>query len=219
VASSVFVLNLHFRGHKYSPVPDWIKKILFIKTTEDIGINLIKIKNLKKGFRSTALHKPTTLSLNALESYYDFDNRRKSSVFETNRIVINNVSNDLKDKIHAITKKNVNSSQALTTKRTSSKSKNVSGNSIKLTSDQLQLNSNIEKILKITKLSSELFERNYVKKVFKQIISDEWKYVAARFDLLLFIFAVFIVVGTPIMLFGKYARRDFYKDLSCGCND
>ena len=156
-------MNLHFRGHKYSTVPDWIKKILFINSTEDIGINLIKIKNLKRGFRSTALNKPSTLSLNALKSYYDYDNRRKSSIFETNKIHINNVSNDLKDKNHAITKKNVNSPQGLKTKRTSSKTRNVSGNSIKLTSDQVQLNVNIEKILKITKLSSELFERNYVK--------------------------------------------------------
>jgi hypothetical protein len=219
VASSVYVLNLHFRGHKYSPVPDWIKKILFIKTTEDIGINLIKIKNFKKGFRSTALNKPSTLSLKALEGYYHLKNRKKSfakgKVFNESDLNkknnYNHVPNDLNDKILSLNNNNLSN-------KTDTKFKNLSDASMNQLNDQHLINKNIEKILKITKLSAELFERNYIKTVFKQIISDEWKYVAARFDFFLFIFALFIVIGTPILLFGKYAKRDFYKDLKCGCD-
>ena len=211
-------MNLHFRGHKYSPVPDWIKKLLFINTTEDIGINLIKIKNLKKGFRSTALNNTSTLSLKALEDYYHLNNRKKTfakgKVFNESHLSKkpkhDHVPNDSNGKILYL---NNNSSN-----KTVAKLKNSSNGSMNPLSDQHLINANIEKILKITKLSAELFERNYVKTVFKQIISDEWKYVAARFDFFLFIFALFIVIGTPILLFGKYAKRDFYKDLKCGCD-
>ena len=190
-------------------MPSWIKKILFIKSIEDIGINFIKIKNIKKDFSTLkVLNDPSFFSLTKLGSYYNdqiksLDKRKFYFESTINRNFKNDVSNDTSS----------TSSQAGIpfAKRSSSLANQpvVQG----------QINANIEKMLKITKLTAELYERNYIKTSLKQIISDEWKYVAARFDFFLFLFALFIVIGTPILLFAKYLKEDFNSDLKCGCED
>ena len=187
-------------------MPSWIKKILFIKSIEDIGINFIKIKNIKKDFSTLkVLNDPSLFSLTKLGSYYNdqiksLDKRRFFFESTINKNIKNYVSNDTSSK-----------SDIPFSKRSSS----LANQPVV----QRQINANIEKMLKITKLIAELYERNYVKTSLKQIISDEWKYVAARFDLFLFLFALFIVIGTPILLFAKYLKEDSYSDLKCGCDD
>ena len=209
----MYVLNLHFRGHKFSPVPDWIKRVLFIKSIEDIGINLIRIKNAKKGYRSTVLNDPSLLSLKGLESYYHLKNRSKPltkkffNESQSDKKITNNDSSNSNDRNPS------KNNKCETDTKLEIKS------DIWINQNQHQINSNIEKIFKITKASAELYERNYVKTALKQIISDEWKHVAARFDFFLFLFALSIIIGTPILLFSKYFKKDFYADLKCGCDD
>ncbi len=189
-------------------MPSWIKKILFIKSIEDIGINFIKIKNIQKDFSTLkVLNDPSLFSLTKLGNYYNDQIKsldKKKFFFEpTINKNKNGVSNDTSSK----------SSKAgiSLTKRSSS----LANQPVV----QRQINANIENMLKITKLTAELYERNYVKTSLKQIISDEWKYVAARFDFFLFLFALLIVIGTPILLFARYLKEDFYSDLKCGCED
>jgi hypothetical protein len=79
---------------------------------------------------------------------------------------------------------------------------------------------NIEKILKVTKKSADIYEKNYNRARTKQAISDEWKQVASRIDFILFIFATIVVLGTPAFLFGKYFIRELKNSSgqSCSCD-
>ena len=95
VATSVCVLNLHFRGHKYSPVPTWIKKILFIETLEDIGVNLIRCKNMKKSVSNLG-KEPSIRSLKQLEKYYRFNKEDKDILI----LKASDTNGDLTNGIH-----------------------------------------------------------------------------------------------------------------------
>lgn len=78
----------------------------------------------------------------------------------------------------------------------------------------------IEKILKITKHANKILEKNYLRKRVKLAIIEEWKQVARRVDLILFILHSTIVIATPIFLFGKYILINEElnsKGRSCDC--
>ena len=244
VATSVCVLNLHFRGHKYSPVPNWIKRVLLIKTIEDNGINQIKLRRIKKEIRANSrpqggLH----ATFNASSRNFSCMNGQNISMsskakYKMAKIISSKVENGEISKCFESSTNNSNSAIIPNSEHTHRNRRKMLSKSdpqyeVSLQSEmsnnildensrnncKSHIDMNMEKILKITKWCAELYERNYFKTVTKQLVSDEWKYVAARFDFFLFIFALFVVVTTPILLFSKYWRRQLDMDAKCGCEN
>lgn len=67
---------------------------------------------------------------------------------------------------------------------------------------------NLDKILKVLKRSTRLLEKKYQRDKYNLIVYDDWKEVASRLDLVLFLLASSIVIMTPVLLFGKFIIRD-----------
>lgn len=78
----------------------------------------------------------------------------------------------------------------------------------------------LERLLKIIKTNSAIFNKDRAKAKHDEQILLEWKETARRLDIILFIVAIVIVEYAPIYLFGKYFRRIdnyHYFNGQCGC--
>jgi len=165
---SVFVLNLHFRGHKKNKLPLWIKR-------------LFKIKNdhyLKQRSDSTLF------VLNKLNKKLD------STEFEIS------------------TKSNVSSTSTckLGEEATHTKEAKI-----------------LRKLFKMIKLLVVKFEKDKLRETHQENINIEWKELARRIEFIFLAVSLFLIILTPIFLFGKFIQRDFitheHLKKPCGCVD
>lgn len=82
----------------------------------------------------------------------------------------------------------------------------------------------MEMIVKLIKKAIRLIEKNKLRATTLHLINDEWKEVASRVDLMLFIVACSIITLSPIFLFGKFFVYEgmFYtkaaSSQACGCS-
>ena len=208
VSASVLVLNCHFRGHKVTKVPSWIKTLLFLEN-----------KNI---------YRCETTQINQEK------NQRNKNFYSSNLNVISNSINSI-DK--ASLKLQKETTQTNDCKRLSYFKKKPSNKSIKaiynekgFSTDLAPNNRNkaylqnrtqsidsaknnkmndesLEKLLKIIRHSVKLIDKNYLRLKTSQMASDEWKLVASRLDLFLFLIATLVVFITPFILFGKFMFR------------
>ena len=85
-----------------------------------------------------------------------------------------------------------------------------------------QLKESLEKMLKLMKRVTRILERTLLREKNINAIYDDWKEVASRIDLVLFLIAGAIVIFTPIGLFGKFFTRDeTFKNVNhtCECRE
>ncbi len=85
---------------------------------------------------------------------------------------------------------------------------------------QESAHANIAKLVKLMRRSVRLMERTRVRHRTHEDMNHQWKEVATRLDLALFVINCTIVVFTPVGLFGKYfVRHDLLATLNntCGC--
>lgn len=80
--------------------------------------------------------------------------------------------------------------------------------------------STLKRMVKIIKKSASLFEQDRLQSKNDEKIYIEWREVARRLDIILFIISILVVELTPIYLFGKYFLRmdnfHYFKN-QCGC--
>jgi hypothetical protein len=82
---------------------------------------------------------------------------------------------------------------------------------------------NMEYVIKLMKKAIRMIEKTKVKTKNMDLINDDWKEVASRVDLILFIIACSIVTLCPIFFFGKFFIRDhafFVNNVNkhCSCD-
>lgn len=234
VATSVCVLNFHFRGHKVTEVPPWIKKILLIRNKE---ISREKtIKNRK--FIESKIPEPPTYRSFIYEPYKErhkilsmskTEFLQKSQDTEC-RLVngfmhptkLKSADRNLSDLFHEENDSSQSENDQYLSKHNNPecyRRRSIRHSEFKMDND---FNGNFLKIVKILKKTSKLVELNLNKKKYMHEVYDDWKEVASRLDFVLFIIASVTVVLSPIYLFGKFFLREdseiFATNNSCGCN-
>ena len=74
-----------------------------------------------------------------------------------------------------------------------------------------------QKLLKTTKYILKKQERIDLKQKEINLVYDEWKEIARRVDFLMFLIFLFVVVATPIFLFGKLSVMNNRPADTKGC--
>ena len=165
LTASVFVLNLHLRGHKKNKLPVWIKRLFRLKNDH----------YLKQRSDSTIL------VLNKLNKKLD------STEFEIS------------------TKSNISSTSCkLGEEATYTKEAKI-----------------LRKLFKMVKLLVVKFEQDKLRETHQENINIEWKELARRIEFIFLAVSLFLIILTPILLFGKFIQRDFitqeHLKKPCGC--
>ena len=101
---------------------------------------------------------------------------------------------------------------------------NGTSNVINKKKDKNETDGNLEKIFEIVSESFQLIQKDNYKLKKKKEILIEWKEVARRLDVILFIIATISITTTPILLFAKFyfrneASQQYSKHQSCGCSN
>lgn len=236
VATSVCVLNFHFRGHKVTEVPPWIKKLLLIKNKEIKREKIIK----NKKFIQSKISEPQTYRSFLYEPYkekHKIISMSKAEFLQTSQetefrylngfmhpkklnSADGNLGNLLQEENDSSQSENDQIFSRLNNPESyRRRSKSILHQEFKIDDN---FNGNFLKIIKILKKTSKLVELTLNKKKYMQEVYDDWKEVASRLDFVLFIIASLTVVLSPIYLFGKFFLREdseiHAKNNSCGCN-
>lgn len=236
VGTAVCVLNFHFRGHKVSAVPLWLRKVLLIKNAQkQHQLDQEKINELLANTNSTSqmnnlakyhtrviqlpdeqLDRRNFIYLNETKFYSKKNNKHMSTStcgkYNIKAIDIINDDDSDNERIHYTFPKTFKSDVS---------DQNNNNNNLTRSDKDTGTKDNIEKILKLLKRSTRLLEKTRLKDKNIHIIYDDWKEVASRIDLILFIIASTVVICTPIGLFGKFLIRDeTFKshNITCGCS-
>lgn len=208
VAESVWVLNVHFRGHKINRVPPWVKRLF------RMDIDFLQKEKTKNDYFNKKILKYKNdfyiqkTKLKALDELSNLD--LKSSNYS--------IGSDLNPyylKKYALNNKNENGKTI-----TDENSLNVCSDVNKTSPTTDETDDNLEKIFEIVSESFQLIQKDNLKLKKKKEILIEWKEVARRLDIILFIIATISITTTPILLFAKfYFRSDshFNKHHQCGC--
>ena len=212
VSASVLVLNCHFRGHKITRVPNWIKTVLMLKTNKPSGFytnDLIEEddKNVYVERKMEYLSNNINISNNRLyaENFEAFRNSFEKTTLKSKEKPENDFNASRKDskkksKRGSYNENNFTNETVLSGKRSKFQNRTQSIDSAKYKGN----NESLDKLLKIIRHSVKLIDKNYLKLKSSQIANDEWKLVASRVDFFLFLIATFVVFTTPFVLFGKF---------------
>ena len=194
IALSVGVLNLHFRGHKYYKLPNWIKTFLFMKT-DHLEIYL---KDLPRKSQT----KNTTFN-------YANQNKQINNMRKTNNHVrphCSTINENLLNK--------PNHYFFLETSNTKPKYE------VKKCQKMNPYEEKIYKIMKMLRKCTAIIENESHKLKLNETLNYEWKEAARRLDFILFIISLSIIVSTPIYFFAPYLLEDYFKKIGkeCGCH-
>jgi hypothetical protein len=213
IGSSVCVLIFHFRGHKMKRVPDWLKKVLFLRhekperKNERNGIKMMAYSNfvvnspamttVEAQKRTTAM---TTSHKKMANSKYSMNFRNSSPIANYNMKPAGEIMNG-REEYKMLT--------------ASSEIWNLPDVARCENDEQL------ERIIKLLKKSSRLLEKNQADEANAKCVYDEWKRVAARLDFLFFVVSFTAIIVTPVVLFGKFFIHGGHLKntnyTSCGC--
>lgn len=212
VATAVCVLNFHFRGHRVSRVPNWMKTFLRMKNklydySELIDHNseyLKKMKLIKTNINNCIY------TNEMLQNHRDF---REIDALASSYYSLSEANN--LNKIQPITKDTFRKAETLTPTGRIKKS-------IEMNIKKSVNHENLERMLRLIKKTVKLIDRNNTRLRNNQHIHDEWKEVASKLDFIFFIIASVFVILAPIILFGKLYFKNEVIDHSlskdgCGC--
>jgi hypothetical protein len=304
VGTSVCVLNFHFRGHKVTPVPKWLKTLLFISEKDSVPSDLdvtafnnqlishakknmhifsdsnnyalddANVHNLSKSTRdmpdirvdqsnmpsymlnktiiTTSIpsrHNAHRLSQQQLSSQpHSPKSQHNVSPSATPSRIRNHYINEVTfDMGRNATRSNLYSKSMYTFNLGDSNENMLkeidcthetpnmnSGRDMRRSVPRIQVGdshaaapaarkdeNNMEMVIKLMKKTIRLIEKSKLKNNTMQLINDDWKEVASRVDLILFVIACSIVTLCPVFLFGKFFIQDNLigaaVNKSCGC--
>jgi len=193
LTATVFVLNIHIRGHKVNKIPDWTIKLFKINSCHYVekrsNSTLNKLNKLSKKLMKKLDSKATTTTTTKTESEIP------SSV------------------------KVINSDYKLLSSQKSTKSSYSSLATV--SSKETKEAKILRKLFKIIKFLSVKTEQDKLRYSYQENINVEWKELARRIERIFLVLSLFAIILTPILLFGKFFLRDFitYEHLKspCGC--
>ena len=234
ISTTVCVLNIHFRGHKLTRVPNWVKKGLLIEVKAQqqneqekqfynqqenfepnyFCVNDEKFKHHTDNSNFGCSHKPNNIMYESSD-IAKFTPKNSSLNRIENNVESKSVYMPYKYKCDFNVLNHVDSLPQIHMKKTQIKSYSRDS-----TIDFKDGKDNLEKIFKIIKRSTKLLEKSKLKIKINQIIYDEWKEVASRIDIILFLVVSTTVLIAPIILFGKFFIYDETAtdaNRPCGC--
>ena len=186
VTATIFVLKCHFRGHKLKPVPVWIKYALLF-SNKTLLINEPK-EQIELQIACSYKKEDRKRNGYAGEIYERSQTSLPESRSSYSLYPVHLESNSIKKTLNHFEKR---LKQPVTL--------NVATTSLD--------DYNLDKLLKSIKRLLKTNEKNEKSHKFKDAIFEEWKEVARRLDLVMFVTTLLIVMTVPLFLFGKFAFR------------
>ena len=186
VTATIFVLKCHFRGHKLKPVPVWIKYALLFSN------------------KRLLINEPKEQTELRIACSYKKEDRKR-----------NGYAGEIYDRSHASMPESRSSCSLYPVYLESSSFKKTLNHFDKRPKQPFTLNVaatslddyNLDKLLRSIKRLLKINEKSEKNHKFRDAIFEEWKEVARRLDLVMFVTTLLIVMAVPLFLFGKFAFR------------